>query len=387
MKKILAASAFLVAAGSAFAFSEWHVRGGTPEFVRFLQEAAGDSVHVKTYSDMAYMPFKTATNAVFFVLPDYSKGKETLPDLGAVNCAKAQEAIDRGCRVYVENSLSVSPEARKLLSVELLGAKRVPFTLEYVEWNGDVLQARQSSYLPALPRFTSQRSPARSFVDVSDCLGVHGVRKPGRHRLPLLVESQKGRMFTALTSFSRYDVKFMRPYVGWKAFYADFLFRIAKADKVRAERAFASVYSDFMRTSGGDDPEALVKKAVEWHLKSGILRAPGGTNGMYEAVLSDTLGFRKGLRRAGSTAGMTGRESASTSPTSRSPAACRRRTALCGGLTRRRRDMPGIRSIPPTWGGRRSPSSTSTRRQARGATLTHPAGPATRSSSGWPGAD
>ena len=296
MKKILAASVFLVASGSAFAFGEWHVRGGTPEFVRFLQEAAGDSVHVKTYTDMAYMPFKTATNAVFFVLPDYSKGKETLPDLGAVNCAKAQEAIDRGCRVYVENSLSVSPEARKLLSVELLGAKRVPFTLEYVEWNGDVLQARQSSYLPALPRFASQRSPARSFVDVSDCLGVHGVRKPGRHRLPLLVESQKGRMFTALTSFSRYDVKFMRPYVGWKAFYADFLFRVAKADKARAERAFTSVYGDFMRTSGGDDPEALVQKAVEWHLKSGILRAPGGTNGMYEAVLSDTLGFRKGLR-------------------------------------------------------------------------------------------
>jgi hypothetical protein len=296
MKKCLVASVFLVASGSAFAFSEWHVRGGTPEFVRFLQETSGDNVQVKTYSDMAYMPFKTATNAVFFVLPDYSKGVETLPDLGVVNCANAQAAIDRGCRVYVENSLSVSSEARKLLSVELLGKRSMHFDLEYVEWNGDVLQARQSSYLPALPRFASQRSPARSFVDVSDCLGVHGVRRPGRHRLPLLVESQKGRMFTALTSFSRYDVKFMRPYVGWKAFYADFLFRIAKADKSRAERAFTSVYRDFMRPSGGEDPKALVRKAVEWHLKSGILREPSGTNGMYEAVLSDTLGFRTGLR-------------------------------------------------------------------------------------------
>ena len=116
MKKIFAASVFLVASGSALAFGEWHVRGGTPEFVRFLQEAAGDNVRVKTYTDMAYMPFKTATNAVFFVLPDYSKGKETLPDLGAGNCANAQSAIDRGCRVYVENSLSVGPDARKLLS-------------------------------------------------------------------------------------------------------------------------------------------------------------------------------------------------------------------------------------------------------------------------------
>ena len=289
------AALWLVTANAGGA-STWFVRGGTAEFAAFLRETAGDGVKVVAVSDMAYMPFKTATNAVFFVLPDYSKGRETLPDLGAVNCANAQAAIDRGCRVYVENSLSVSPEARKLLSVELLGTRRMPFDLEYAEWNGDVLQARQSSYLPALPRFASQRSPARSFVDVSDCLGVHGVRRPGRHRLPLLVESQKGRMFTALTSFSRYDVKFMRPYSGWKAFYADFLFRIAKADKSRAERAFTSVYRDFMRPSGGEDPKSLVRKAVEWHLKSGILREPGGTNGMYEAVLSDTLGFRTGLR-------------------------------------------------------------------------------------------
>ena len=136
------AALWLVTANACGA-STWFVRGGTAEFAAFLRETAGDGVKVVAVSDMAYMPFKTATNAVFFVLPDYSKGRETLPDLGAVNCANAQAAIDRGCRVYVENSLSVSPEARKLLSVELLGTRRMPFDLEYVEWNGDVLQALQ----------------------------------------------------------------------------------------------------------------------------------------------------------------------------------------------------------------------------------------------------
>jgi hypothetical protein len=296
MKKVMIASVCLSLINSAVAGGEWFVRGGTAEFVRLLKESAGENTKVVEIADMAYMPFESATNAVFFVLPDYRKGKETLPDLGKNNSERALAAIERGNRVYVENSVSTSAAARKLLSVELLGTKQIPFTLEYVEWNNDILQARQSKYLPALPRFKSQRSPARSFVDVSDCLGVHGIRKRGDHRLPLIVASHKGKMFTALTSISRYDVKFMRPFSGWKKFYGDVLNRIAKADKKRVERAFESVYQDFMRPSGGDDPRELVKKTVEWHLKSGILIANDGTKGMYEAVLSDNLGFRRGLR-------------------------------------------------------------------------------------------
>ena len=296
MLKRTFALACLAVAGNVTAQGEWYVRGGTEEFVRLLKESAGEGTKVVEFADMAYMPFESATNAVFFVLPDYRKGRETLPDLGKKNSERALAALDRGNRVYVENSVSTSAEARQLLSVELLGTKQMPFTLEYVEWNDDVLQARRSKYLPALPRFRSQRDPARSIVDVSDCLGVHGIRKRGNHRLPLLVASHKGRMFTALTALTRYDVRFSRPYSGWRKFYGDFLNRVAKADKARVESAFGKVYRDFMRPSGGNDPAALVRKAIEWHLKSGILLSPDGTKGMYEAVLSDNLGFRRDLR-------------------------------------------------------------------------------------------
>lgn len=287
--------ALALAASAAGAAQTWYVRGGTEKFRTFLKAAGGPDVTVETFSDMAYMPFDTATNAVFFVLPDYEKGKRLLPDLGQ-NSVRAEKALERGNRLYVENAVASGAETIRLLGAEVYGTKPVNINQEYIEFNGDVLQARQSAYLPAGTRSPNLRKPAKAVASVSDCLGVHGVRKPGTHRLPVLVASHDAKVHAAFVDFSRFDPHFMRPYVGWKAFYPDFLKRVAGADPQRVAAAFAAAYPDFMGDSDGTDAEALVRRALAWHQKSGILIAPDGTKGMYEAILSDTFGYRTGLR-------------------------------------------------------------------------------------------
>ena len=287
--------ALALAASAAGAAQTWYVRGGTEKFRTFLKTAGGPDVTVETFSDMARMPFDTATNAVFFVLPDYEKGKRLLPDLGR-NSVRAEKALERGNRLYVENAVASGAETIRLLGAEVYGTKPVNISQEYIEFNGDVLQARQSAYLPAGTRSPNLRKPAKAVASVSDCLGVHGVRKPGTHRLPVLVASHDAKVHTAFVDFSRFDPHFMRPYAGWKAFYPDFLKRVAGADPQRVAAAFAAAYPDFMGDSDGTDAEALVRRALAWHQKSGILIAPDGTKGMYEAILSDTFGYRTGLR-------------------------------------------------------------------------------------------
>ena len=295
MKKQAVVFALALAASAAGAAQTWYVRGGTEAFRSFLKAAGGPDVTVETFSDMAYMPFDTATNAVFFVLPDYEKGKRFLPDLGS-NSVRAEKALERGNRLYVENSIASGADTIRLLGAEVYGTKPVRISQEYIEFNDDVLQARLSSYLPAGTRSPNLRKPAKAVASVSDCLGVHGIRKPGTHRLPVLVASHDAKVHAAFIDFSRFDPHSMRPYVGWKAFYPDFLKRVAGADPKRVAAAFAATYPDFMGDSNGTDAETLVRRAMAWHQKSGVLIAPDGTKGMYEAIVSDTLGYRKGLR-------------------------------------------------------------------------------------------
>ena len=295
MTRQIVALALALAASAAGAAQTWYVRGGTAQFRSFLRAAGGPDVAVETSSDVSGLPFETATNAVFFLLPDYEKGERTLPDLGP-DCARAEKALACGNRLYVENALAHDEGTVRLLGVEVYGTKAVPLDQEYVEFEHDVLQARQSAYLPAGVRSPDLRKPAKTVVSVSDCLGVHGIRKPGQHRMPLLVASHGDRAYAALLDFSRFDPHFMRPYVGWKAFYPNFLRRIAGADPQRTAAALAATWPDFLRDSNGTDAETLVRRALDWHRKSGVLIAPDGSKGMYEAILSDTLGYRKGLR-------------------------------------------------------------------------------------------
>lgn len=296
-RRIVAAlSVFGMGVLTASAANRWHVSGGTEKFVAFLRTAADAGTEVAVYPDVAGMPWESATSDVFFVIPEYEKDRGELPDFPDALCARAEAALARGCRLYVERPLAHSEPVVRLLGAETYGVKPVSVCQEYLVFDGEILQARQSTYLPAGTRTSDWGDPSSAVVSVSDCLGVRRVSRPGSHRLPVLVSSRRGKVHAAFFGFSDYNPHFMRAYAAWRSFFGKFLERIADADPKRAEAAFRTVYPDFMRDSRGEDVETLVRRAVEWHRKSGVLIAPDGSRGMYEAIASDTFGFRRELR-------------------------------------------------------------------------------------------
>ncbi len=302
-KGLMAAFALALAAacplhgGELSGPSAWYVCGGTDAFRGFLRRIAGNA-RFETFSGPEAMPYESATNAVFFLLPDYDGGKRILPELPPVTAKLAKSAQSRGNRFWVECCLSSGSMGNdsNLCGTETYGAKPVYLDQEYVEWNGDVLQARRSYYLPAGIRGNSKRNVIKSEVHVSDCIGVHGIHRPGSHRLPVTVVSRRGAVVGALMNLSQYDPRFMRPYCGWRAFYADQFGRFAGVASNVVAEAFSATWPDFISPSGRDDARAALAKALDWHFRSGILNAPDGTKGMSEAILSDNFGYRRGLR-------------------------------------------------------------------------------------------
>ena len=275
----------------------WCVCGGTDDFRAFLRRIAGESP-VQVFDTPEAMPYDSATNAIFFLLPDYNAGRHVVQELSADVARRIKASQSRGNRFWVECYLSSTNLSRdvNVCGTETYGAKPVYFNQEYVEWNGDVLQARRSYYLPAGIRGSDKNFIIKGEAHVSDCIGVHGVHRPGEHRLPATVVSRKGAVVGSLVNITQFDPMFMRPYGLWRTFYASQFGRISGVDTNIVASAFSATWPDFLSPSGGDDPKVALEKALEWHFKSGILNSQDGSKGMSEAILSDDFGYRRGLR-------------------------------------------------------------------------------------------
>ena len=275
----------------------WYVCGGTERFRTFLKRLAGDApFHV--FDAPESVPYEAATNSIFFLLPDYERGRLFIEEMDAADARRVKAAQSRGNRFWIECCLSernLEPEVN-ICGTETYGRRMVKLHQEYVEWNGMVLQARQSRYIPAGIRGSNKGNVIKGEVFVSDCIGVHKVYRPGSHRLPATVVSRKGAVVAALMNFTKMDPLFMRPHCRWRDFYAEQFGRLAAADADVAKKAFDEVWPDPISTSGGDDAAVALKRALDWHFASGVLYAPDGTRGMRETVASDDFSYRSALR-------------------------------------------------------------------------------------------
>ena len=266
------------------------VCGGTQEFVRFVERACGRE-SVRVVDTVREMRFGDSTNDVYCVMPRYGRGESVFSCRAADFWRDLEAAARRGCRAYLENVDLSDRTPRSVLGADPYGTDLMAFDRECLEWSDDVLQARNAAYLPVRNHSTSSVT-----AWVSDCFGAHGVQRAGRHRIPVLVSDASGRILSAYVDFSRYDPHFRRSYALWRKFFGGHFGSFLGIPREKAEGAFSATWPDFAGPSGGTDPNAAVRAAVRWHLESGVMFAPDGSQGMREAVHAKAFGWRGQLR-------------------------------------------------------------------------------------------
>lgn len=275
----------------------WHVTGGTERFRSFLSTLKPSDVRLAVYPEMDAMPFGTATtNDVFFLLPAYERGEQVLREPRFECLPQLAPAMDRGAGFYFENYVTSEYAADGLHSdltgLQVLGRPRNLFQ-EYVvdEGSGAVLQARDAFYLPA-----NGGAGRGLLATVQDCVGTHKVSVKGKWRHPVLARGRTPRVVSAAFDLSRFDPLYRRPRREWRSLMSRAFSEVTGVSEVRAGEAFDTTFPEPLRLSSGTDCDEAVRRAVAWHFRSGLMRKPDGSAGMFEMVRSDDLGIRRSLR-------------------------------------------------------------------------------------------
>ncbi|OQA84644.1 MAG: hypothetical protein BWY31_02327 [Lentisphaerae bacterium ADurb.Bin242] len=262
--------------------------GGTEAFRMFFRTMTGADADLTFFSAPDQIPLDDAGNSpVYVLLPDYEKGVRRIPEMDFERVMRFLEWKRNGARLYVENYDAQDYLHSGLSGCQIVGRERF-FFQEYLRYDGGILQARGSYYHPVLAR-------SETLASVENCIGTHTVFREGAYSFPVL--SRCGEHgFSAAMNLSAYDVLFMRPRHRWRKLYADLWSEVAGRPRKAVERAFDRVFPERLNPSGGTSPDEAVRKALEWHEKSGLLRAPDGSQGMFEMIRSNDLGVRSNLR-------------------------------------------------------------------------------------------
>lgn len=264
--------------------------GGNASFERFVRILAGGKKFLRCTSPET-IPFAELNHAVVFLLPDYQNGRNVIRELPFALAEEIHACQKRNNRFYVENYLAQDYFHKQISALQILGGMRT-FHQEYLEYENTLLQARMSFYLPALT------AEAEVLAYVSDCTGTHTVVKEGLKRYPVLVKHNSKALFGAAMNLSEMDVHYMRPRFRWKKLYTELFSAVCLLEKETVEKAFADVYRDFAFCTEKTQTNALsaVRKAIQWHWNSSMMRKDDGTQGMFEMIRSNDLGVRSNLR-------------------------------------------------------------------------------------------
>ena len=280
----------VVVTGSVWAGPTWHVAGGGERFAAFVRALAGGAA-VKTCADPRQVDFaKCGRGDVCFLLPP--KGELSFDDWDVAGGERLRGAIDRGVGVYLE--CCVTPDfAQDGLHADLNGYQTVgrPRYLyqEYVLFGDELLQARDAYYLPGHAR------AGRAFARVCDCVGTHRESVKGTKSFPVLVEVRPN-VRSAAMNLSAFDARFERPYGAWAKLFAKVFAPVTGRSEDEVEAAFRKTWPEEIRLSHGTDAAAAVRRALEWHVRSGVMPEADGSAGVFEMIRSNDLGVRRSYR-------------------------------------------------------------------------------------------
>ena len=268
---------------------KWYVRGGTAKFRAFLRELCADGDEFTVSRDPEELLSRAGPEHICFLLPDYEGGARSIPCRSTRWIDAVRGLIASGTRLYVENYAARDYLHAELMQAQLMGDFRHLFQ-EYIVRNGEILQSRDGFFFPGVKR------GGRFEAVLTDCIGTHRVVREGNYTFPVLLKNEAGTLLSALTDLSRFDPLFRRPYGAWKKLFAELFSDLTCVPPERCRTAFEKVFPDPVALSPENTPERLVRRALEWHFRAGLLPSPEGKEGMFEMIQSADLTLRRNLR-------------------------------------------------------------------------------------------
>ncbi len=268
----------------------WIIIGGSEGFRKFIGSLRGQEDTVSIYENIEKVPFANGKENIYFLLPAYEKGERWIPELKFDLAWQLLNQFMSQNRFYLENYMAQDYFHSELSHLEIVGRERHSYQ-EYIEFGGMILQARNSFYFPVTVR---PRPDDLAFI--SDCVGTHNIFRPGTYRLPILYKDPKTGNLSSVMNFTEFDSRFMRPYRHWKKFFVFLIQSLADIETERIEKAFLATFPEVIGLAENSDAESSVRKALDWHEKSGLFRSPDGSAGMFEMIRSNDLGVRANLR-------------------------------------------------------------------------------------------
>ena len=268
---------------------KWYVRGGTAKFRAFLRELSGEGDEFTVSRDLEGVLPCSGPEHICFLLPDYEAGERSIPCRSTRWIDAVRGLLAAGTRLYVENYAARDYLHAELMQAQVMGDSRHLFQ-EYIVRNGEILQSRDGFFFPGVKRGGQLEAV------LTDCVGTHRVVREGTYAFPVLLKNGEETHFSALTDLSRFDPLFRRPYGRWEKLFEELFSGLTGVPPERCCAAFEKVFPDPVALSPGNTPERLVRRALEWHFRAGLLPSPEGDGGMFEMIQSADLTLRRNLR-------------------------------------------------------------------------------------------
>ena len=268
---------------------KWYICGGKEKFRNFLRELCAPGDEWNSFETVEEMPLNSGAEHLYILLPEYDRGEKTLPCQSTAWMDEMRKVLDSGTRVYVENYFAQDYLHAELLQAQIMGRERC-FFQEYIEFDGMILQARDSFYFPGF------RRAGTTVGKLSNCIGTHKVAQEGSYSFPVIIQGRDRNILSALTDLSCFDPCFRRPYKRWKKLFGKLFAALTERSAADVEKAFEKHFPDPFGKFTDNTPENALRRAVAWHENSGILCVPDGSQGMHEMFQSNNLQLRKNLR-------------------------------------------------------------------------------------------
>lgn len=268
------------------------VYGKNRAFVRYLEACVG-AENISAVDRIEQLP---AGGAVF-LLPDYDLGHPAMEEFSEEEVLHLRYLLKENTTIYLENYPAYDYRDCFLFGVQALGyLQRIRG--ESVKVYGqpfEILQKRGGYFFPNHLRIKG----CVPLLEIRNLIGSHKILQEEEACAGYALVKKEEQIFCAMLDISNFQSEFTLPYVHWKKVFGTVFSEILQISCQTAEEAFGRTYQKIgtnQSQNASYDLRECVRKAVEWHLRSGILPREDGTGGIYEMFRSFDLAPAKNLR-------------------------------------------------------------------------------------------
>lgn len=258
--------------------------GGSSAFSGFLAAAFdGEIVKYKGMEEAGRAALSEPHEAVLLIAPP----GEPLPAPSLEGLKIYSGLWNRGQKVYAELFDTQDGPLASLFGVRIYGAERAIYNENFV-FRDRLLQAPRATFQPAA------LVGGTELLRVERCIGSHAPTVPGDDRSPVLVSN--GSFTLAATRLSALDRLTALPNGHWCALFASVFAPLLGVTAERVEAAFHKAFPPMRLAAEANSVEEAVRRAVEWHYRSGVMPDASGGSGCFEMIRSLDFKVKYGQR-------------------------------------------------------------------------------------------